>query len=76
PFASFLMSPHGANWFFNHDNFPYFAPPNAPTVRHIFVAAETTALQFWEKMGVALVASVISLRVGMTWGNWMRRLRR
>lgn len=76
PFASFLMSPHGANWFFNHNNFPYFAPPNAPTVRHIFVAAETTALQFWEKMGLALVASVISLRIGMTWGNWMRRLRR
>lgn len=76
PFASFLMSPHAANWFFHHDNFPYFAPPDAPTVRHFFVAAEDTARQFWTGMAMAFAASIVSLRVGITWGNWMARLRR
>lgn len=76
PFASFLMTSHAANWFFHHDNFPYFAPPGAPTVRHFFVAAEETTTGFWTGMAGALFASIVSLRLGMTWGNWMARLRR
>ncbi|HSM85126.1 MAG TPA: hypothetical protein VLT16_03190 [Candidatus Limnocylindrales bacterium] len=76
PFATFLMSSHAHNWFFNNDNFPYFAPPNAPTVRHVFVQAEQTAALFWQKLGIAFVLSVVSLRLGITWGNWMRRVRR
>lgn len=76
PFASFLMSPHAANWFFHHDNFPYFAPPGAPTVKHFFVAAEETTIGFWTGMAAAFSASIVSLRVGITWGNWMARLRR
>ncbi len=76
PMATFLMSSHAHNWFFHNDNFPYFAPPNAPTVRHVFVRTEDTAAQFWRKMGVGFLASVLSLRVGITWGNWMRRVRR
>jgi hypothetical protein len=76
PFASFLMSSHAANWFFHHDNFPYFAPPGSRTVRHVFVAAENTSIQFWRGMAVAFAASIVSLRVGITWGNWLARLRR
>jgi hypothetical protein len=76
PFASFLMSPRAANWFFHHDNFPYFAPPGAPTVRHFFVAAEESTIGFWTGMAAGFAASIVSLRVGITWGNWMARLRR
>lgn len=76
PFATFLLSPHAGNWFFHRDTFPYFAPPDAPTVRHVFVAAEETITGFWTGMAAALAASVFSLRVGITWGNWMARLRR
>jgi hypothetical protein len=76
PFATFLMSPHAANWFFHHDNFPYFAPPGAPTVKHFFVAAEESTIGFWTGMAAALAASILSLRLGITWGNWMGRLRR
>jgi hypothetical protein len=76
PFATFLMSPHAANWFFHHDNFPYFAPPGAPTVKHFFVAAEESTIGLWTGMAAAFAASILSLRLGITWGNWMGRLRR
>jgi hypothetical protein len=76
PFATFLMSPAARNWFFHPANYPYFTPPNAATVRYVFVKVDDTAAQFWRGMGVAFAFSVVSLWVGITFGNWLKRIQR
>ncbi len=76
PFATFLMSPAANNWFFATNNFPYFDLPSSPGVRHVFVNWETTAGAFWRNIGLAFLVSVVSMWVGIVFGNWLRRVRR
>jgi len=76
PFATFLMSPAANNWFFATNNFPYFDPPSSPNIRHVFVNWETTPAAFWTNMGLAFLVSVLSMWVGIVFGNWLRRVRR
>ncbi len=74
-FANFLMSPASRNWFFNTANYPYFAPPESVTVRLVF-RSDPDAAVFWRNMGLAFLFSVISMWVGIVFGNWLRRVRR
>jgi len=76
PFATFLMSPAARNWFFHPANYPYFTPPSAATVRYVFVKFDETAAQFWRGMGLAFAFSVVSLWVGIIFGNWLKRIQR
>jgi hypothetical protein len=76
PFATFLMSPAARNPVFATIDFPYFALPTSPTVRHVFVQWEETAGMFWRNMGLAFFASVVSLWIGIYWGEWLKKVRR
>ena len=76
PFATFLMSPAANNWFFANQNFPYFALPDWAEVRHVFLSWETTTGAFWRNMGLACLASAVSMWLGVGFGNWLRRVRR
>ena len=76
PFADFLISPASANRFFGTKYFAYFASPNGFDVRHLFVPVERTAARFWLIMAEALLLSILSARLGMAWGDWVRRIRR
>ena len=76
PFATFLMSPAARNAFFATVDFPYFALPTSPTVRHLFVQWETTAGAFWRDMGLGFFASVVSMRIGIVFGEWLGRVKR
>jgi hypothetical protein len=76
PFADFLISPASANRFFGTKYFAYFASPNGFDVRHLFVPVERTAAQFWLIMAEAFLLSILSARLGMAWGDWVRRIRR
>lgn len=76
PFATFMMSPAANNWFFANNNFPYFDVPSSPNVRHVFANWEATPAWFWRNMGLAFLASVLSMWVGIVFGNWLRRVRR
>jgi hypothetical protein len=75
PFATFLMSPAANNWFFANNNFPYFAHPDWPEVRHVFVSWETTT-QFWRNIVLAFAVSILSMRVGISFGGWLSRVKR
>ena len=76
PFANFLMfSPASHNWVFGTHYFPYFFSPAQVLERSQFLNLETT-IQFWRGLGLAVVAAVVSARFGITWGNWMRQVRR
>ena len=76
PFASFLISPASANWLFGTKYFAYFASPNGYDARHLFVPADGAAAGFWIVMLEAVVAAILSTRLGLAWGGWVRKIRR
>jgi hypothetical protein len=76
PFASFLMSPASRNRIFQTTNYPYFVPPTSPWVRNLYIPTEQTPAQFWIRMLIALCVAILMVRIGMAWGEWMRRIRR
>ncbi|WP_309669093.1 hypothetical protein [Gemmatimonas sp.] len=74
PFANFLVSDASRNWFFNTDNIPYMMPPDWLRPMRQFASEPIT--QTASAFGVAGVLSVLSARVGLGWGNWLRSVRR
>ncbi len=76
PFANFLMLPPSRNWFFGTHYFTYFENPNSYVVRNLFYTPERTPAEFWLGMALALVIAVMSTRLGMAWGEWVRGIRR
>ena len=76
PFANFLMSPGARNWFFGMAYFAYFDPAGLLYDPYQFQIAEKTHREFWITLIAALVVSVITARLGLSWGDWMRRMRR
>ncbi len=76
PWANFLMKPAARNWVFGMNNFGYFMRPSEYHLAWEFSAYEKTRAEFWIGMGIALLATIISARVGMLWGDWMSRVKR
>ena len=73
PFASFLMTEHARNWFFNADNFVYWATPSWVEASHRFTPEEGS---FAWAMFNAWVGGAISAWLGLWFGTWMSRVRR
>ena len=76
PFGKFLNSPLARNWIFGMNYFGYFMRPSEYHLAWEFSSYEKTRAEFWIGMGIALVASMISARLGLAWGDWLRRIRR
>lgn len=76
PFGNFLNSPMARNWTFGMNYFGYFMRPSDYHLAWEFTAYEKTRVEFWIGMGIALLASIISARIGLAWGDWMRGIRR
>jgi hypothetical protein len=75
PFADFLASPAARNWFFGTNYFGYYTQANSLAARFGFVETEQGS-QFWRQTGIALVLSIATTWLGLSWGNWMQRIRR
>lgn len=75
PFSDFLMSPAARNWVFGSHYHDYATGPNAFSVRGLF-RSETVPGLFWQNMGLAVLFSVLMTRIGIAWGDWMRRVKR
>lgn len=76
PFAYFLVSPLARNRIFGMNYFPYMMRPSEYHLAWEFVVYEKTRLAFWTGMGIAFIASMLSVRLGLAGGDWMRRVRR
>jgi hypothetical protein len=76
PFAYFLISPYARNWVFAMNAFSYDTPPSQYQLAWTLRAYEHSRSEFWIGMLIALVATILSARIGMLWGDWMRRIRR
>jgi len=75
PFANFLMSPASRNWIFGTTYFPYADPAGTLYDPYQFIATERP-VDFVIAMLVAFVIAILSIRLGLGWGGWMRRVRR
>jgi len=76
PFANFMMSAYARNWVFAMNEFGYSMPPSQYRLAWTLRGYESTSMEFWVGMMIALVATVLSVRIGMLWGDWMRRIQR
>ncbi len=78
PFANFLMSDGAKNWFFGSNHFGFSVHPNSYQRRGLFAIrdAEVTMAGFGLVMGQAALVSVLTSRVGLGFGNWMRTVQR
>ena len=76
PFANFLMSPASRNWVFGTAYFAYADPAGFLYDPYKFQIAEKTLAAFLLTMAIAFVVSIVTTRLGLGWGNWMRRIRR
>jgi hypothetical protein len=76
PFAYFMISPYARNWIFAMNEFTYDTPPSQYHLAWTLRSYEQTRGEFWIGMLIALVATMLSVRIGMLWGDWMRRIQR
>jgi hypothetical protein len=75
PFANFLMLPAARNWIFGTAYFGYGDPAGVLFDPYKFETTEKLGV-FLLTMAASLVASVLATRLGLAWGDWMRRVRR
>jgi hypothetical protein len=75
PFANFLISPASRNWVFGTAYFAYFDPAGFLYDPYKFQPSEAPGV-FLVKIAEALVVSILMARLGLAWGDWMRRIRR
>jgi hypothetical protein len=76
PFANFLMSPLSRNRIFGTHYFSYDDTAGFMYDPYKFQASENTRVQFWIVMTVALVAAILTTRLGFIWANWIKRVQR
>lgn len=76
PFGSFLHSQAARSWIFGTQHFAYFLPPTAPNIRNVFFDFEPTRIQFLATLALAVIGGIASTRIGITWGNFLARVRR
>jgi hypothetical protein len=76
PMGNFLISPLAENRIFGTDYYAYMVRPSEYHFNHQFNFYENTRAQFWVGMVIAFVAAILMTRVGLAWGDWMRRVKR
>ena len=76
PFANFLMSPLSRNRIFGTHYFAYGDFAGFMYDPYKFQASENTRIQFWIVMTLALIAAILTTRLGFIWANWIKRVQR
>jgi hypothetical protein len=76
PFADFLVSPASRNWVFGTAYFPYMSPAGVLYDPYKFNVKENTPGAFLLTMAIAFAVSLVTTRLGLGWGSWMRKVRR
>jgi hypothetical protein len=75
PAGSFLISPLARNGIFGMTNFPYQEPISMHQLAYQF-RLDSSRSVLYMGMGVAWIATFLSTRVGLAFGNWLLRIRR
>jgi hypothetical protein len=75
-FSYFLMSRWSMNPIFATENFDYSMPATSYKVRREFYPWDATEGAMRVRLVLAVGLAMVSARVGLGWGSWMRRVRR
>ncbi|RRB01167.1 hypothetical protein [Larkinella rosea] len=76
-FGGFLQtSPYARNWFFLAESMSYSDDPTSPyhTTFHPHWLESTP--DFLLGIGIAILWAIASARIGLLWGNWMKKVQR
>jgi hypothetical protein len=75
PFGEFLQtSPYARNGFFLSYSWTYESPPDWE-YRYVYPPwLVQSAADFWIGFGKAILYAILSARVGLFWGDWMKRV--
>lgn len=77
PFGTFLVYwPAARGWLFGTQEFAFFINPIVPSVRNVFYPWEPTRWLFLVNMALAVIAGILSTRIGIMWSNFLARVRR
>jgi len=76
PMGKFLISPFAENRIFGTDYYPYMVGPSEYHLSHQFDFYEKTRTEFWVGMAIAFACAFLMTRIGLAWGDWMRRVKR
>ena len=76
PMGSLLISPLAENRIFGTAYYPYMQRPSDYHFNHEFVQYEKTRFILLLNFALAFAAAVLTTRVGLAWGEWMRRVKR
>ncbi|HTM51139.1 MAG TPA: hypothetical protein VL285_20730 [Bryobacteraceae bacterium] len=74
PFADFMLSPAARNWFFGAHYIDFLTRPTSPIARYQFLDMDRG--DFWTNLALALFFAILTTRLGIGWGESMRRVRR
>ena len=75
PFASFLLSKASENRFFGTIYFDYNSRINGPDRMRQFINVSHGA-RLWNGLAMASACAIVSAWIGLTFGNWMKRVQR
>ena len=74
PFGDFLMSLSARNWVFAQDSWYFGADPDWE-YRYAFAPWNvSTGWVLVKGIGIAVILSAMSARLGLSWGNWMTKI--
>jgi len=76
PFASFLVTSHSRNWFFNGANYVYFMTNQYVGRTFSFADWDPWRRPLAPQFALALVLATVSSYLGLKWGTWMTKVRR
>jgi hypothetical protein len=74
PFSTFMLSPAARNWFFGGHYFDYGTRPGGPFANFKFFDLDRG--EFWTNLALALFFAILTTRLGIAWGDSLRRVRR
>jgi len=76
PFARFLVeNPASRNWFFNAENYVYWASPGYDERSHRF-APDISLVAFLPQLWKATLLAIVSSALGLNRGKWISRVQR
>lgn len=76
PFADFLMTKWSGNWVFGTHYQLYMVPANSVFLRPQFYPYDKSRVEFWRGMVFALGGAMLTSRIGLAVGAFLRSVRR
>ncbi|GAA4092434.1 hypothetical protein [Mucilaginibacter panaciglaebae] len=76
PFGDFLASPYSRNWFFGTNSWYFGSDPNYEYRYTIAPWNNDTGVVLIKGLAIAMVFGVLSAWLGLTWGRWMKSIKR